>query len=430
MYHNAVDMVYKLPASSYELPVNMIWQHCWPDKLSFVIVDQQHHHHIPTHQPTTTSHSTAADHDGQLHWPVTEHDHTADLATLDDSAIVGVILNNDGSRQLQWQRDDPAFKQAMAWSDDWLLWGQLYGQGDLRTNPTHPLHHQYRPPTTPPSPPTHRKGEHVHCFLLAVNCGYRGQRLASYLTQALYYHAQRLGYQHMHVEASHPATAHLFQSGMMAHGIVTHRVAPSSVVKTVEGGEELRRWEALTDDVVAVYVDIDQSLTFTLLPYTLAADKLPATAAVPQWALEPSIDFISITRTRHELSIIAPTALLLPPNASTTTTTATAAITDYRGLVIHGPLPFGLIGVLHRVLRVLAAERISVLAVSTYDTDAVLVREADVNEAVRVLQCEGHRVYFEPVVAASPTAAMAKHEASADDGGTEVSGHGIENGSR
>ena len=406
MFHNPVDLVYKLPSSSYELPFSLMWEHCWPDRLSFVIVDQQH-------ERAHTNGITAVD-EQHMHWSVTEHDHEADVATLDESDIVGVILNNDGSRQLQWPRDDPAFKAAMAWSDDWLLWTQLYHQCDLRVNSSHPLHHLYQPITTPAAPPLYRRGEHVHCFLLGTHCRCKGERLASYLTQALYLHAQRLGYESMHVEASHSATAHLFQSGLMSHGIVTHRVAPKDVIKKSGGGEEYRRWETLTDDVVVVYVKIDHSLSFTLLPYPLAIFKLPATSAVPQWALDPSVDFISITRTRHELSILAPAALLPSP-------TPTASQADWRALVMHGPLPFGLVGVLYRVLRVLAAERIPVLAVSTYDTDVVLVSEAHVNEAVRVLQCEGHRILFEPVVA--PTAATTKHIVSAENGETQNGSH-------
>ena len=403
MYHNPIDVVYKLSSSRYELPFNLMWEHCWPDKLSFVIIDQQHK---PTQAEHTANNHTTEDNEQRLHWPVTEHDHEADLATLDESNICGVILNNDGSRQLQWPRDDPTFKEAMSWSEDWLLWTHLYQQCDLRIDPSHPLHHLYQPTTTPAVPPRYRKGEHAHCFLLGVNCRYNGERIASYLTQALYYHAQRLGYESMHVEASHPATAHLFQSGVMSHGIVTHRVAPKEIVKKLEEGGEQRRWEALTGDVMSIYVKIDQSLTFTLLPYPLTVFKLPATSTVPQWALDPSIDFISITRTRHELSIIAATSLLPSP-------TPTDGQTDWRALVIHGPLPFGLVGVLHRVLRVLAAERISVLAVSTFDTDAVLVREANVNEALRVLQCEGHRMCFEPFVASTAKQTESKENGEA-----------------
>ena len=417
MYHNAVDAVYKLPSLSYEVPFHLMWEHCWPDKLSFVIVDTQHNT-----SPPTADHSTQAADERHVHWPVTEHDHEADVATLDDSNIAGVILNNDGSRQLPWPREEPEFKAAMAWSDDYLLWTQLYHNGDLRVDASHPLHHLYQPITTPSAPPSHRKGEHAHCFLLGVHCRYHGERLASYLTQALYYHARRLGYESMHVEASHPATAHLFQSGVMSNGIVTHRTAPSTVVKKTEGGEEQRRWAVLNDDVVVVYVTIDQSLAFTLLPYPLTVFKLPATTAVPKWALDTAIDFIAITRTRHELSIIAPTSLL------PTTTPTDEASTNWRALVIHGPLAFGLVGVLHRVLRVLAAERIGVLAVSTYETDAVLVQEASVNEAVRVLQCEGHRMLFEPVVASTVTAS--KHVESHADGDTRANGHtSAENGS-
>ena len=414
--------MYKLPSSKYALACALMWEHCWPDKLSFVLLDRQHTATQPdsihTHNGSAAFEAAAKD-EGHLHWPVAEHDHEADLSSVDESAIVGVILNNDGSRQLQWPREDPAFKEAMAWSDDFLLWTKLYGECDLRADPAHPLHRLYQPATTPAAPPPWRKGEHVHCFLLATHCRCKGERLASYLTQALYYHAQRLGFSSMHVEASHPATAHLFQSGVMSHGVVTHRVAPKDVVKKLDSGEEQRRWAVLADDVVAVHVEIDQSLTFTLLPYPLAIFKLLAASAVPQWVLDPSIDLVSITRTRHELSILAPASLLpLPTPAGTQS--------DWRALAVRGPLPFGLVGVLQRVLSVLAAERIAVLAVSTYDTDVVLVSEASVNEAVRILQLEGHRIMFEPTTAS--TTAASKQAESDGNGEAPASVEAAANG--
>ena len=58
----------------------------------------------------------------------------------------------------------------------------------------------------------------------------------------------------------------------------------------------------------------------------------------------------------------------------------------WRGFRVQGVLDFSLIGILARIADVLAAEEISIFAVSTYNTDYILVRQnrfADAAEALR-----------------------------------------------
>jgi hypothetical protein len=61
-------------------------------------------------------------------------------------------------------------------------------------------------------------------------------------------------------------------------------------------------------------------------------------------------------------------------------------------LAVRGPLDLNLVGVLARLATPLATAGISIFAVSTYDTDHVLVRSGDLDRAVRVLREVGHNL--------------------------------------
>ena len=67
---------------------------------------------------------------------------------------------------------------------------------------------------------------------------------------------------------------------------------------------------------------------------------------------------------------------------------------DWRVLRIEGPLDFSLIGILASLVSPLAEAEISVFAISTYDTDYLLVREKFLSQAISVLKKEGHSVNF------------------------------------
>ncbi len=112
------------------------------------------------------------------------------------------------------------------------------------------------------------------------------------------------------------------------------------------------------------------------LPGRLAVARLGADAAIPEWAADSTAPFASVTRTADELSIIAPEQAV------------PAAVTAERGFValrVAGTLDFSEIGILARLTGTLAKAGISVLAVSTYDTDYLLVRIGDRAGVERVL---------------------------------------------
>lgn len=60
-------------------------------------------------------------------------------------------------------------------------------------------------------------------------------------------------------------------------------------------------------------------------------------------------------------------------------------------LQLHGPFPFAMTGILAAILNPLAEAGIGIFAVSTFDTDYVLIQEARLRAADLALQQAGHR---------------------------------------
>ena len=125
-------------------------------------------------------------------------------------------------------------------------------------------------------------------------------------------------------------------------------------------------------------------LTLELLPETLAICRLAADSPVPDWALS-SREFLTTSRTPGELSITA-VQRVVPA--------ALKCERDYRALRVRGPLAMSLVGVLASIANPLAEAKISIFAISTYDTDYVLVKAGDLDTAVDVLQRAGHEVKY------------------------------------
>ena len=131
--------------------------------------------------------------------------------------------------------------------------------------------------------------------------------------------------------------------------------------------------------------------TLTLLPGRYAVCLLPPAAPVPPWIAmrwAATGDFLSITRTADELSIIC-TQDALPPNPPPDATTAR----DWVLLRVEGPFDFDVTGVLAALSAVLAAADVVLLAVATYQTDYLLVKAAQFDRAVVALTAAGHTLH-------------------------------------
>jgi uncharacterized protein len=140
---------------------------------------------------------------------------------------------------------------------------------------------------------------------------------------------------------------------------------------------------------VAAMADSGRRLRLTVLPDVYAICRLEASAALPAWALGfvGSVGLVSITRTDDELSIVCPEANM--PDG------ALAGIHSSRGwrcLCVAGPLDFALTGVLAALAVPLAEAGVSIFAISTYDTDYLLVSGEKLADALRALTAAGHQI--------------------------------------
>jgi len=122
-------------------------------------------------------------------------------------------------------------------------------------------------------------------------------------------------------------------------------------------------------------------LRLRVLPGRLAVARLPGTAALPGWADGPGL--VSITRREGELSIVC---------AEARVPEGVRAERGWRALEVEGPIDFQELGVMHGLTGPLAGAGVSVLAVSTFDTDVLVVREETLARAVEALRAAGYTV--------------------------------------
>lgn len=109
--------------------------------------------------------------------------------------------------------------------------------------------------------------------------------------------------------------------------------------------------------------------------------RLAPDAGVPEWA--GGGEFTSITRTGDELSIVCPIENL-PSDAS--------SLPRWICLKLQGPFPFSQTGVLLSFIEPLSSKGIPIFAISTFDTDYVLVQEEWVGAALAELESAGHEL--------------------------------------
>ena len=115
---------------------------------------------------------------------------------------------------------------------------------------------------------------------------------------------------------------------------------------------------------------IDQKLTVCKVPDVSEIDM--------------NADFCFIGKTDEEISLVCQT--------DKTPQKTTAREDGWRGFRIQGILDFALIGILARLSGILAEHGIGIFAVSTFNTDYILVKEENFERALEVLASEGYKV--------------------------------------
>ena len=115
------------------------------------------------------------------------------------------------------------------------------------------------------------------------------------------------------------------------------------------------------------------------LPYDLTVCKVASLADVDQ-----DSEFFFLGKTDEELSLVCRTEDV---------PAVTVERDDgWKGFRIEGVLEFSMIGILSKLSGILAENEIGLFAVSTYNTDYILVKEANFAKALAVLAAEGYTI--------------------------------------
>ncbi|WML32853.1 ACT domain-containing protein [Clostridium sp. OS1-26] len=125
----------------------------------------------------------------------------------------------------------------------------------------------------------------------------------------------------------------------------------------------------------------EKILTMKLLKEKYGVCRLDKTELIPEWA--KNSEFFSITKTLDELSVVC-LQNDIPKDMK--------CEKEWRILKIEGTLDFSLIGILASISTILAQKGISIFAISTYDTDYILVKSKDIDNAIEALIKEAYEV--------------------------------------
>lgn len=125
----------------------------------------------------------------------------------------------------------------------------------------------------------------------------------------------------------------------------------------------------------------EKKLTMRLFKERVGVCRLNKDESIPVWV--HNSQFYSITKTSDELSVVC---------CQESIPSSIKCEKDWRILKVEGTLDFSLIGILSSISAILAQKEISIFAVSTYDTDYILVKEKDIEKAVDALSNEQYEI--------------------------------------
>jgi hypothetical protein len=121
------------------------------------------------------------------------------------------------------------------------------------------------------------------------------------------------------------------------------------------------------------------NISMRLLSDVYGVCRMDKNDPIPEW-IEDS-RFYSVTKTMEELSVVCPQNRI-PDHIK--------CEKGWRILKVEGTLEFSLIGILSFISTVLANNGISIFAISTYDTDYILIKEKDTDKVISVLTSENY----------------------------------------
>ncbi len=120
---------------------------------------------------------------------------------------------------------------------------------------------------------------------------------------------------------------------------------------------------------------IEEDVVLTILPERLGVCRFKNEMPYPDWLIK-SGTFFSLTKTVDETSIVCREELIPADYPSEK---------GFRAFKVQGLLDFNVVGILASLLNPLAADGITVFVISTYDTDYILVKQENLEKAIRAL---------------------------------------------
>jgi hypothetical protein len=122
-------------------------------------------------------------------------------------------------------------------------------------------------------------------------------------------------------------------------------------------------------------------ITLTLLEQTFTLHRLKPDAEIPASALHSP--FFAIMCTDNETSLVLPDSVEIESDKSDA---------GWACFKVAGPLEFNLVGILAGIASTLAEAKVPIFALSTFDTDYILVKREQVEVAKEALRIAGYRV--------------------------------------
>jgi len=122
---------------------------------------------------------------------------------------------------------------------------------------------------------------------------------------------------------------------------------------------------------------VTRSISLHILSYDFSVAQITDPADIPF-----SEEFVFAGKTDDELSLVCRTAIV-PPNAL-------AREDGWKAIKIQGILDFSLVGILAGIASILSEAKISIFAVSTYNTDYILLKSESLQSAIKALRDNGY----------------------------------------
>ena len=127
-------------------------------------------------------------------------------------------------------------------------------------------------------------------------------------------------------------------------------------------------------------IESSENLVLSVLLETFTIHKLSPDASIPEEILKSN--FYSVSKTDDELSLVCSEVIEVQNQQSSK---------GWKCIKIKGPLDFNLTGILAGISDILTQGKISIFAISTFDTDYILVKTQNLSLALTKLRLAGYK---------------------------------------